>query len=65
MEFLGIGNMEKWVATKKWSLGSLGVTVTNRIDHIMKNIIHMRPNFISPESTKNIACLGQITNIFE
>jgi hypothetical protein len=29
------------------------------IDHIVKNIIQMGPNFISLESVKNIACVGQ------
>jgi len=35
-----------------------GLKMTNSIDHIMKSIIQMRPNFISPESVKNIACVG-------
>jgi hypothetical protein len=32
---------------------------------IVKNIIQMRPNLISPESVKNIACVGHTTNKFE
>ncbi len=35
------------------------------IDHIVKNVIQMRPNFISLESVKNIACVGEATNKFE
>ena len=31
----------------------------------MKNIIQMRPNFISMELVKNIACVGEATNKFE
>ena len=42
-----------------------GFKMTNSIDHIVKNIIQMGPNFISPESVKNIACVGQKTNKFE
>jgi hypothetical protein len=32
---------------------------TNSIDRIVKNIIEMGPNFISPELVKNITCIGQ------
>ncbi len=39
--------------------------MTNSINHIVKNIIQMGPNFISLESVKNIACVGQKTNKFE
>ena len=39
--------------------------MTNSIDHIVKNIIQMGPNFISLESVKNIACVDQKTNKFE
>ena len=40
----------------------------NSIDHIVKTIIHMvhmAPDFISQESLKNIACVGQKTNKLE
>ena len=36
-----------------------GFIMTNSFNHIVKNIIQMGPNFISPESMKNIACVGQ------
>ena len=39
-----------------------GFKMTNSIHHIVKNLIHMRPNFISPESLKNIACVSQTRN---
>ena len=39
--------------------------MTNSIDHIVKNIIQMRLNFISLESVKNSAYVGQKTNKFE
>jgi hypothetical protein len=39
--------------------------VTNLNEHIVKNIIQMGPNFVSLESVKNIACVGQRTNKFE
>lgn len=34
-----------------------GSEMANSIHHIVKNINHMRPNFISSESVKNIACV--------
>jgi hypothetical protein len=34
-------------------------------DHILKNAIEMSLNFISLESVKNSACVGQKTNKFE
>jgi hypothetical protein len=39
--------------------------MTYSIDRSVKNTIQMRPNSISPESGKNIACVGQTTNKFE
>ena len=42
-----------------------GFKMTNSINHIVKNIIQTKPNFISLESVKNIACVGQTTNQFE
>jgi hypothetical protein len=42
-----------------------GFKMTNSIDHIVKSVIQMGPNFTSPESVKNIACIGQHTNKFE
>ena len=39
--------------------------MTNSIDHIVKNIIQMGPNFISPELVKIIACVGKKINKFE
>ena len=32
---------------------------------LVKNIIHMRPNLISPKSMKNITDVGQTSNKFE
>ena len=31
--------------------------MTNSIDHILKNIIQMRPKFILPELMKDISCV--------
>ena len=42
-----------------------GFKMTNSIDHIVKSIIQMEPNFISPESVKNIVCVGQEKKKFE
>ena len=42
-----------------------GFKPLNSIDHIVKNIIQMRPNFISPKSVKNIACVGHKIIKFE
>lgn len=35
-----------------------GLKMTNSIDRIVKTIIQMGSDFISPESVKNIACAG-------
>jgi hypothetical protein len=42
-----------------------GFKMTNLNDHIVKYIIRLGPNFISPELVKNIACFGQKTNKFD
>jgi len=34
--------------------------VTDSINYIVKIVIHMGPNFISPESVKNIVCVRQL-----
>ena len=39
--------------------------MTNAIDHIVKNIILMGPNFISVESVKDTESVGQKTNKFK
>lgn len=39
-----------------------GFKLTNAIDHIVKNIIQMGPNFISLESVKNFPSVGQKIN---
>jgi hypothetical protein len=39
-----------------------GFKVKNSIDHIVKHIIQMGPNFISPESVKNIVYVGKKIN---
>ena len=36
-----------------------GFKMTNSIDYIVKNIFHMGPNFIPPESVENIACVSK------
>jgi len=38
--------------------------MANSIDHIVKKYNSDGPNFISPESAKNIACVGQKTKRF-
>ena len=42
-----------------------GFKMSNSIDHIVKIIIQIGPNFISQESVKNIACVGQKGKKFE
>jgi hypothetical protein len=39
-----------------------GLKMTNSIDHSVKNVIQMGPNFISSELVKNIACINQKMN---
>jgi uncharacterized Fe-S cluster-containing MiaB family protein len=39
-----------------------GFGMINSIDHILKIIIEMRPNFISSKTMKNIACIDQNMN---
>jgi hypothetical protein len=38
--------------------------MTNPIDHIVKNIIRMGSNFISPQLAQNTASVGQKINKF-
>ena len=41
-----------------WLMTTSDFTLTNSIDHIVKSRIQMGPDFILPESVKNIACVG-------